>query len=543
MSDVDLITQHQQEFDTEFDIILKQIATMRSQAIKYIEVVSTLIFQEQITGLSLASVDLWFQQQQALITLLDEINGMAMWYKNEMVNRIVAAFPDPTNRARHHRRRRYYMQRAINRLAGEVAELAGNIADAQVTLFFNTATTHDAMALLPGFLKSVIATLSLESLFEKGAHIIPMVGDRFFVQFYHYSPTVVVLSIPRATLNSPWNWALFWHELGTFLVTRLDTQAPSTMIQGQQRAKASVLTRSRELKTARDLLREAIDRVAAATSGAPEDLIPDPLIDGSFDIHPTNVEQRQQIRRNWAEELIEDSVALLVIGPADFHSLFDVLEREYLNLSRADDVRHPAPLLRLETALALLQATQPQSPTAIDALTACQARLDRYYASVGHDDQALLAEGFRPFGRPLAAWVLAVLGAAQIPKPEHWWTSTSPLPAVQLVQQAYAEISTFRQGTGPDLVHIRANSFHQLETISKAQDIPTPDALRQQLDAYFVTAQQPVVGMFDPTHLIEMNALDSSSPAPDAAELCQRLADYSFRLVDPWRQVCYWVWY
>ena len=283
------------------------------------------------------------------------------------------------------------LQNALDKLKDEWQRL-NTIAVASKTL--------DKDDILARVLKQVVeyAAFTVEIEAERIA-IVP--GDAFALYFFTYLENFAVLTVPIYSVQAPWEWSIFWHELAGYKVRQIK--------------KGTTLTTSaEELKHLYDLYKDP-DKLADIFSDPSFENTPQEqmlglitmgnefsqtYLKGLFDGNTLNLsdlgdfehqfnrmlenissenafQQYEQIKADgwcvdWYEELFEDAWSVLTFRE-DFLTYFqDILSRHDTN-----DGRHPPLKVRLSVAKELLKlkdakGTVENQPKPIETMAANQ---------------------------------------------------------------------------------------------------------------------------------------------------------------------------
>ena len=55
-------------------------------------------------------------------------------------------------------------------------------------------------------------------------------GDAFALYFFTYLENFAVLTVPIYSVQAPWEWSIFWHELAGYKVRQLEKDTALTAI-------------------------------------------------------------------------------------------------------------------------------------------------------------------------------------------------------------------------------------------------------------------------------------------------------------------------
>jgi hypothetical protein len=227
---------------------------------------------------------------------------------------------------------------------------------------------------------------SLKAVLEVAAHsvgveaerIIIVPGNAFALYFFTYLDNFAVLTVPIYSVQAPWEWSIFWHELAGYKVRRLEKSTTIETVREKLTAFHNLYKISDEEKR-KELLnsitwKNQFSRNYLGELFSQERLALDDL--GGFEhqfermlLNLPNAEKFQiydQIKTDgwcidWFKELFEDAWSVLAIGEPFLDFFSDILGR-----NTARDNRHPSLDIRLSVAKELLKLVSPQSEVVND---------------------------------------------------------------------------------------------------------------------------------------------------------------------------------
>lgn len=191
-------------------------------------------------------------------------------------------------------------------------------------------------------------------------------GDVFALQFYSYLKDFAVLTVPIYSVQAPWEWSIFWHELAGDIVRSLDKNAIDEIDSIRKNLKffykkcedQDAKKRALKFVARNNYTRNYLDKLFSAGRLILRDL-------GDFEhqfermidnLHPEDKFQMyEQVKLkgwcvNWLKELFEDAWSLIVIREP-FREFFE----NVLNRMAVKDERHPTVEIRLAVADEILR--------------------------------------------------------------------------------------------------------------------------------------------------------------------------------------------
>jgi hypothetical protein len=219
---------------------------------------------------------------------------------------------------------------------------------------------------------------SLKAVVEVAAHsvgieaerVVIVPGTTFALYFFTYLDNFAVLTIPIYSVQAPWEWSIFWHELAGYKVRRLEKSETIEAI----RKKLIAFHDAYKTADAKKIDR-LLDSIVGKNQYMRNYLIKQfsqerPILDdlGGFDYQfekmiPGNekFETFERIKTtgwcvDWFKELFEDAWSVLAIGEPFLKFFSDVLRRH-----GAKDNRHPPAKIRLSVAKELLKLVDPNT--------------------------------------------------------------------------------------------------------------------------------------------------------------------------------------
>ena len=271
------------------------------------------------------------------------------------------------------------LQNALNKLRDEWQRLNSLAVASQ-------ALTEDEN--LDRALKAVVE-VAAHSVGVEAERIVIVPGTAFALNFFTYLDNLAVLTIPIYSVQSLWEWSIFWHELAGYKVRRLEKSATIEKVRKKltdfhQLYKVSDEQKRKELL---DLITWDNEFCRTYLVGIFGKERPDLDDLGGFEhqfermvLSLTAADKFQvyeQIKADgwcvdWFKELFEDAWSVLTIGEPFMVFFSDVLGR-----NAAKDVRHPPLKVRLSVAKEILKLVNPQTqvvnePDLVEGFTAQQ---------------------------------------------------------------------------------------------------------------------------------------------------------------------------
>ena len=271
------------------------------------------------------------------------------------------------------------LQNALNKLRDEWQRLNSLAVASQ-------ALTEDEN--LDRALKAVVE-VAAHSVGVEAERIVIVPGTAFALNFFTYLDNLAVLTIPIYSVQSLWEWSIFWHELAGYKVRRLEKSATIEKVRKKltdfhQLYKVSDEQKRKELL---DLITWDSEFCRTYLVGIFGKERPDLDDLGGFEhqfermvLSLTAADKFQvyeQIKADgwcvdWFKELFEDAWSVLTIGEP-----FMVFFNDVLGRNAAKDVRHPPLKVRLSVAKEILKLVNPQTqvvnePDLVEGFTAQQ---------------------------------------------------------------------------------------------------------------------------------------------------------------------------
>jgi hypothetical protein len=229
--------------------------------------------------------------------------------------------------------------------------------------------------------KDKLLNRSIKAVVEVAAHtvgigaerIVIVPGSSFALFFFAYLENFAVLTVPIYSVQAPWEWSIFWHELAGYKVRQLE-KSETLDIARKNLINAHILfktTNDWKMKSLVDsiTLNNQFGRSYLKELFSRERL---DLIDlGGFEhqfermlINLPSTEKFQlydQIKAqgwcvDWFKELFEDAWSVLAVGEPFLEFFEDVLGRNV-----AKDLRHPPMKVRLSVASEIVKLLDPES--------------------------------------------------------------------------------------------------------------------------------------------------------------------------------------
>ena len=210
-------------------------------------------------------------------------------------------------------------------------------------------------------------------------------GSAFALQFYSYLKGFAVLTVPIYSVQAPWEWSIFWHELAGDKVRRLevDTAVEISAVRDALKFFYEKYHADEEKRTAvlKFIARnhqypDTEERFVSWTNNFSENYLRNLLLKEQLDLQDLggfeyqfermfeNLPQKDRFKQyeeiksdgwcvDWFKELFEDAWSLLAIREPFMHFFKDVLDRHV-----ATDGRHPPLQVRLDVAVEILRLMQ-----------------------------------------------------------------------------------------------------------------------------------------------------------------------------------------
>lgn len=218
----------------------------------------------------------------------------------------------------------------------------------------------------------VVVEMVAYSVGIEAQRIIIVPGTTFALSFFAYLDNFAVLTIPIYSVQAPWEWSIFWHELAGYQVREVEKGAIIETIRTnlrlfherykkiktdkEKKALLQTVTRNNKFgfKYLKDLF--TVDELNLSELGGFEHQFEQILVklpeNNKLRIYEKLKELGWSV--DWFKELFEDAYSVLAIDTKFLHLFGDILSRH-----GARDDRHPPFDVRLEVAKALLNPTHP----------------------------------------------------------------------------------------------------------------------------------------------------------------------------------------
>lgn len=288
---------------------------------------------------------------------------------------------------------------------------------------------------------------------------------RFSVRRHFYSEGIRTLNLPADVARQPWSWSMLAHELGNLIV------APNPRLMRGALADAAALQRAQRIETLKEALRKN------------RNLFPLDFVAATLD-EAGRVTRARVMLDAWIEELLEDAITVMVMGEAGLFSLQDMLTERYGSLMHGG-ARHPAPLLRLKSALRVLELTNSTPPK---DLSAAHERLNARLNAAPPSERA-----FIPAADAIAEAFAAQLGSmlaegVHLVKPDKLWSRRGGKAQHEVILDKLINVySTFKKGKLTDpgvwLAQTAQETVAMLPKPSNASPLQRIGEIRALLDA------------------------------------------------------------
>jgi len=195
--------------------------------------------------------------------------------------------------------------------------------------------------------------------------LVPTFGEYFGLTRFEYSTSrLAMLKLPLSTINAPWEWSVFWHEVAGLKVEKIKAQLQAHLDNYVEK-KGLTLNADGEEATLIGTLFERILTGGVVDSSLREKLKPVLKRATGGGTKGARSTARRIWSIDWLEQLFEDACSVLAFGD-DFPFVFEkILGR---NLSRLNgDRRHPDLPTRLKVAKRLLALKQGSVAAPSDA--------------------------------------------------------------------------------------------------------------------------------------------------------------------------------
>jgi len=245
------------------------------------------------------------------------------------------------------------LQSALDKLRDEWQRL-GSIAVASQVL------TKDKS--LIGFLEAVV-NVAAHSIGIEAERIVVVPGRECALYFFTYVDNFAILTVPIYSVQAPWEWSIFWHELAGYKVRHLMNHATLDIIRENLTKNKKALANIKWIWD-NPYSRKYLQDVFSASELDLGDLGD---FDHQFERMLENLPKKnrlqiyQEIRNqgwsvSWLKELFEDAWSVLAIGDKFILFFEDVLKRH-----GARDDRHPPLKVRIQVARELINLINPQN--------------------------------------------------------------------------------------------------------------------------------------------------------------------------------------
>ena len=260
------------------------------------------------------------------------------------------------------------LQDALDKLRDEWQRL-GTIAVASQAL----AKNRKLIQSLEAVVEVAAASIGVEA-----QRIVVVPGKEFTLNFFEYLEDFIVFTVPIYSVQAPWEWSIFWHELAAHRVRSLErgTEAIAEMRTNLRELHETFKQETDEAR--REHMLRGITRDNAAGISYLKDILSgtellDPIDLGGFEhqfermmlkLPRTNRFQLYEWMKDegwcvdWFKELFEDAWSVLTIRGPFLIFLQDILSRK-----NTVDSRHPPLNLRLGVANELLKRSRPDGET------------------------------------------------------------------------------------------------------------------------------------------------------------------------------------
>jgi hypothetical protein len=258
------------------------------------------------------------------------------------------------------------LQNAIDKLRDEWQRL-DDIAAASQSL----ARDKDLIESL-----DVVVEIAALSVGIEDERVIVVPGREFALYFFSYLDNFAVLTVPIYSVQAPWEWSIFWHELAGHQVQRLErgtttlSSVAENLIEFHKHFLESPSLSKEDLilnktwKGAAGYESDYLGELFSATELTLDDL---GNFEHQFERMLAQLPKRDQFptyefmqKRGWCvewfKELFEDAFSVLSIGPKFLNFFEDILSRHNIQ-----DGRHPPVEIRLGVANALLDLAYPMN--------------------------------------------------------------------------------------------------------------------------------------------------------------------------------------
>lgn len=255
-----------------------------------------------------------------------------------------------------------HLQDALNKLTDEWQRL-GTLAVASQAL----AKDHKLIRSLEAVVRVAAYSIGIEA-----QRIVVVPGREFALYFFTYLENFVVFTVPIYSVQAPWEWSIFWHELAGHQVRWLE-QGTTIKSIGTKLRQFYEWYKALRTEKKKDVLLKVMMRGNQFGYDYLKKLFSEDKLDlsdlGSFDHQfeqillrlpeKTQIGMYEKMKKDgwcvdWFKELFEDAWSVLTIREAFLIFLQDILSR-HINI----DGHHPPSRIRLGVAQELLRLSQP----------------------------------------------------------------------------------------------------------------------------------------------------------------------------------------
>lgn len=265
------------------------------------------------------------------------------------------------------------LQNALDKLREEWQRIHGiAIASQAITRGENSKKDGELIRALEVAVESAAYTIGIET-----ERIVIVPGNAFALYFFSYLDNFAVLTVPIYSVQAPWEWSIFWHELAGYKVRQLENDS---IINDVKNGLMSLHDQYIKLTNPADrsaLIKSIIRMKNGATNPFSEDYLNGILSEDELDISDlggfdhqfermlanlpkkNKFQMYDQLKKDgwcvdWFKELFEDAWSVLTFGWSFLIFFDDILSRH-----SARDSRHPPLEIRLKVASLLLDMEYP----------------------------------------------------------------------------------------------------------------------------------------------------------------------------------------
>lgn len=265
------------------------------------------------------------------------------------------------------------LQNALDKLREEWQRIHGiAIASQAITRGENSKKDGELIRALEVAVESAAYTIGIET-----ERIVIVPGNAFALYFFSYLDNFAVLTVPIYSVQAPWEWSIFWHELAGYKVRQLENDS---IINDVKNGLMSLHDQYKKLTDPADrsaLIKSIIRMKNGATNPFSEDYLNGILSEDELDISDlggfdhqfermlanlpkkNKFQMYDQLKKDgwcvdWFKELFEDAWSVLTFGWSFLIFFDDILSRH-----SARDSRHPPLEIRLKVASLLLDMEYP----------------------------------------------------------------------------------------------------------------------------------------------------------------------------------------